>query len=323
MESQANTKETSFNDYVHVASSSSSSSSSSNNDTDNTTAAATVTFDPSPTFECVVDYSEIPPLTSADPRKQPKFTRHIGSWTMKKAAQFYHMRVFVEDKAALEALHPAIFGLEPHGVLPLGICAFYPTQTGFANHRAQGCVTGICFKIPLMKHVYTWMSAASVDKKQLIRSLDRKFSPIICPGGVQECTHLATNRKECVLFLKKRAGFVKLALKYGYPLVPVFTFGLHNLFSFYVPKSRLLTKIGRKIGFLPMIFFGAFGLPFGPGKPCDLVNVIGKPIPVPHIPNPTDEDVQKYHEMFLSEMDRVYNTYRHRFGMGDRTLRII
>ena len=40
------------------------------------------------------------------------------------------------------------------------------------------------------------------------------ISPVICPGGVQEAS-LITNPKECVLYLTKRKGFVKLAIQQG------------------------------------------------------------------------------------------------------------
>lgn len=241
---------------------------------------------------------------------------------LKHVAEFYHMRVFVEDKPALESSGPGVFGVEPHGVLPLGFCAFFKGYSGFEGHKVMGCVTGIVFKVPLMKHAFCWSTAGSVDKKVMTRVMEKKFSPVICPGGVAECIYLA-NKKECVLYLKQRAGFVKMAMRFGYPVIPVFTFGLHDLFDFYVPKSTFLQRLGRKIGFLPMFFTGLFGLPLGPGKACDLVNVIGKPISIPCNPNPTDEDVKKYHALYIEEMERIYNSYKAAFGMEDVVLRII
>ncbi|RYY73131.1 hypothetical protein EON63_20150 [archaeon] len=126
--------------------------------------------------------------------------------------------------------------------------------------------TGLCFKVPFMRHVYTWMTAASVDKKDIIKSINNGNSPVIVPGGVQEVIYLAqyyhkdlltqdpsSNNttsssapctKTCTLYLKRRAGFVKLALKHGLPLVPVFSFGLRELFDFYIPDIPWLHKLG-------------------------------------------------------------------------------
>ncbi len=53
-------------------------------------------------------------------------------------------------------------------------------------NRCAGSLTSLCFKVPLMKHIYTWVEAMPVDKKDIIRAISNKESPVICPGGVQE-----------------------------------------------------------------------------------------------------------------------------------------
>ena len=37
-----------------------------------------------------------------------------------------------------------------------------------------------------------------------------------------------------------------------------------------------------------------------------------KPMGLPHIPDPTDEDVDKWHAKYCDEVRRLYNTYRER-----------
>lgn len=66
---------------------------------------------------------------------------------------------------------------------------------------------------------------------------------MLCPGGVQEVTLMKEN--EIVLYLKERKGFVKLAITHGVHLVPVFTFGLHKSFNYWVPKSKFMTNLGK------------------------------------------------------------------------------
>ena len=66
-----------------------------------------------------------------------------------------------------------------------------------------------------------------------------------------------------VLYLKSRFGFIKLALEYGIPLIPVFSFGIDKIYNFWCPKGKLINNIARKIGFLPVLIFGLFNLPFG------------------------------------------------------------
>jgi 2-acylglycerol O-acyltransferase 2 len=37
---------------------------------------------------------------------------------------------------------------------------------------------------------------------------------------------------------------------------------------------------------------------------------VGKPIDVPKIEHPTDEDVNKFHQMYIDELQRLYETYK-------------
>lgn len=253
---------------------------------------------------------------------QPKWAYSLGEWAMHKAAEYFHMKMVVEDKEALEKSGPVIFALEPHHVLPLSIFAFNDYIRGFGGHKCMGMLTSACFKLPLMRHVYTWVNAHSIDKKEVIKLMDDDYSPVICPGGVQEVTMMESD-DECVLYLKKRFGFIKLALKYGRPIVPVFAFGIENSFTWISPKGKIMAFLGRKLGFLPMAFFGLFGLPLGPSKPVDYVNVVGKPIVVPKIDNPTDEDLHKYQALFLIEITRLFETYQDEYGRKGHVLRIV
>lgn len=131
------------------------------------------------------------------------------------------------------------------------------------------------------------------------------------------------NKDEVVLFLNKRLGFIKLAMKYGLPLVPVYAYGLEDSFTSWVPKGKFMKWLSRRIGFLPMLFFGAFGTPLGPARPCQYTNVIGKPIKVPKIENPTEEDLRKYQKIFIDEMKELYEKTKQEFGRSEVKLRIV
>lgn len=243
---------------------------------------------------------------------------------MSKAAEYFQIKMVLVDKEAVEKSGQAIFALEPHHVLPLSIFAFNNFLCGFEGHDMLGLLTGLCFKMPLMRHVYTWVNAHSVDKKDMLSLLKKGISPVLCPGGVQEVTFLG-DETQCVLYLKKRTGLFKIALQHGTPVIPVFSFGLQNSFSFWIPKAKWIQKLGRKCGALPMMFFGVFGLPMGPAKPCQYVNVIGKPLPLPStekIANPTNEQIKQYQEMYIEEITRLFHDYQDEFGMAGVTLRI-
>lgn len=182
-------------------------------------------------------------------------------------------------------------------------------------------MTSLLFDIPIIRHVYTWLSAASVDKKTLIKLNKKGISLNICPGGVREVAYLG-NKKERVLFLKKRQNFTKLAIQLGAPLVPTYIFGQEKVFDFIISENETILTMGRKLGFLPMIFFGAFGLPLGIPKPSPLTVLIGKPIIVPQNQSPTQDDVDQYHQLLISAIEKLYIENREAHGLGHVPLRI-
>ena len=227
---------------------------------------------------------------------QPLWGYATGVWIMKKAAEYFQLQVYFEDKNAIDSKPGHIFVLEPHDVLPVSIFAFSDCLGIFPKQKMLGCLTGACFYVPMMKHFYTWSNAISVEKYHIEKALDLGKSPTVCPGGVAEVGFIKRGVNDCTLYLKSRKGLVKLALRYGRSLVPAFTFGQRKTFDFLIPpNTKFFRRLGKALGFLPIIIFGASGIPFGIAKSTPVQVVIGKPIEVPKILSPTDEDIDKYH----------------------------
>jgi len=173
-----------------------------------------------------------------------------------------------------------------------------------------------------MRHIWIWTSASTASHRSILGLLNQGFSPVICPGGAREVAYLS-NKKECVLFLNERLGFIKLAYRGGTPIVPVISFGLRKQFDYLPIKNKLIQQMGRQFGFLPILFFGQFGTLFGPGKPCDLVNVVGKPIPVPKKNDPTEAELRAISKQYIESTREIFEKYKSEYGMGDYELRII
>ena len=56
---------------------------------------------------------------------------------------------------------------------------------------------------------------------------------------------------------------------------------------------------------------------FYPRTDVDLCTVIGKPLELPVITNPTKEDVDKYHKLYLNSLVSLYNRYKGEFSSSD------
>lgn len=103
----------------------------------------------------------------------------------------------------------------------------------------------------------------------------------LLPGGAAEAFYCRPGNYRIVL--KKRKGFIKLALKNGSPLVPVLSFGETDLFTqLDNPEGSMLRRVQeylRKfIGFAPIMPLGRgfFQYSFGIIPQRKAVTTVGK-----------------------------------------------
>merc|ERR1712080_345668 len=139
-------------------------------------------------------------------------------------------------------------------------------------------------------------------------------------GGARE--GLVGDRDQIRLVLKNRKGFIKLALQHGVDLVPTFSFGEHRVYDLLPnPPGSLLRKVQdfilNKTG-LPLFLFmgrGVFQYQWGivPHR-TPIHVVIGKPIPVEKIENPSSEDIERVHSEYVDSLPALYNDYNPLWG---------
>lgn len=109
-----------------------------------------------------------------------------------------------------------------------------------ALHNVRVLASTAVFFASILRHFWWWTGVRPVSKsamQHLLRST--RASCVLCPGGVRECFHMQPLRVERlpeshaalhkpppvrlhgteVVYLKKRAGFVRVALEEGVDLV--------------------------------------------------------------------------------------------------------
>lgn len=202
---------------------------------------------------------------------------------------------------------PALFAHHPHGVVAVSCLAVGSR----ANCRAG--VSDICFKMPFNRQLMQLVGGIGATREILTAEMKRRVDLAIIPGGIDEVVLTDPNYER--VYLKKRFGFVKLALENGYDLVPVYHLGETQMFSMF-PLQRWKPILRARLWMtrntsLPFGFgFGAWFCPFLP-KRTDCVSAVGEPVSCPKIENPSREDVAKYHAKYVQALVATYNNNRH------------
>lgn len=155
----------------------------------------------------------------------------------------------------------------------------------------------------------------------------------IVVGGARES--LDAQPHSLKLVLKRRKGFVKLAIRTGADLVPVLAFGENDLYDQvtsdshpFVHKMQMLVK--KCMGFTIPLFHarGVFNYDVGLMPYRKSLNVVvGRPIKVVQSKRGelVDEGyVDEIHGLYVRELERIWEEWRERFEVDRRVeLRIV
>jgi 1-acyl-sn-glycerol-3-phosphate acyltransferase len=167
----------------------------------------------------------------------------------------------------------------PHGVLIFQRTFWrcYPLDKHFKDWRMLGA--SALFSIPIVREMSLWFGAIDASKKTCEKVLKAGISLVLFPGGLDEANSTEGNGDD--VRLKTRTGFIRLAVKYNTPVLPVFTFGeLDCVTAVNLFPVKIARWIKKKFRMSSTIFIGRFGtfMPFRvPFNMC-----IGKPIVVKH-----------------------------------------
>jgi len=202
-----------------------------------------------------------------------------------------------------------IMALQPHGVVSFcSMCSWInadpeirPIQTGVAS---------VLLQVPILKNVmgiYGLTAASGSNVRRILqkKTKDIRGSIVLYVGGIAEL--FKSSRKEERLYLKSRKGFIKVALREkGVDIIPVYLFGNTSVLT--VIKNKSLEKLSRSMQVSLTYFWGKWKLPIP--RDDKLLYVRGKPLGMPYIPEPTDQDVDKWHGKYCEEVTRLFNTYK-------------
>jgi Diacylglycerol acyltransferase len=168
----------------------------------------------------------------------------------------YHGRPIALDMCMFTVAFYDRYGYLPHGVVHRGLESFPPLKS-FTD--ALGFVTD--------------------DGPEVERAIERGEHIVVTPGGGQEgCRSF---RERYTVAWQGRFGYVRLAAKYGLPIVPVGGAGADDTYIGLNNAEALGRRLGipRRWAFALWIGFGPMGLyPFSPPFPVRIRQFVGEPI---------------------------------------------
>ncbi|XP_050574128.1 2-acylglycerol O-acyltransferase 1-like [Bombus affinis] len=263
-----------------------------------------------------------------------KIRRKFMGWIRSCAWNRYFCNYFPIKIVKTTDLDPNklyLFCSFPHGILSSGVYGAFITDI-------VGCrelFPGLEFRVVILEQfhqspffrefyrvIYTLASSPECIKQHLSTKPPPPYTgraTVLMPGGAAEA--LESKPGIYRILIKRRKGFVKLALQNGNPLVPVCSFGETDIFdqltwpdgSF---MKRLQEFIRKKISIPPVVLVGRgfFQYIFGfipRRKPITVV--VGSPMELPKIEEPTREQIEEYHEKFITHLEKFFENEKHKY----------
>lgn len=258
-----------------------------------------------------------------------EFWRRSKVWSL--FASYFPARLHRSEK--LEPTRKYVFGYHPHGIISHGAFAAFATEAlGFGQLFPDITNTLLTldsnFRIPLYREYALRMGLASVSRESCENILS-KGGPnqegmgravTIVVGGARES--LDAKPYTMRLVLRKRKGFVKLAVRCGADLVPTLAFGENDIYDQFdsdkhpwIHKTQLFVK--KLMGFTVPLFHarGVFNYDVGMmpyRRPINIV--VGRPIQTIQSKTPDPAYVDELHTKYVEELQRIWDDWKDTFA---------
>lgn len=235
------------------------------------------------------------------------------SQKFRQLSRFYFSRYFLEASVRFEHVpdpvrdRPTIVCINPHGIFSLAWAFCYLTDE---LHHLRWCFSTLLNLSPYFR-ILTQLGGypSNVRKSTILGHMSQRRSIAVIPGGWHEGTlhHPQHDR----IYIRKRQGFIKYALQFGYTVTPTYGFGEKDTYS-NIQGGYGFRFWLNNYGILTVFPWGLSWCPFLP-RPAKLHTVVGTPIDLPHIPNPSREHVNYWHKIYMAKMVELYDRYKTTF----------
>ncbi|KAM8835181.1 diacylglycerol O-acyltransferase 2 isoform 1-T1 [Synchiropus picturatus] len=265
------------------------------------------------------------------PKQGGRRSSWVRSWTVWTYFRDYFPIRLIKTHNLLPSRN-YIFGYHPHGIMCFGaFCNFGTEATGFSK-KFPGIKPSLAtlagnFRLPVLRDYLMSGGICPVNRNSidyLLTCNGTGNAVVIVIGGAAESLHCTPGMNSVTL--KSRKGFVKIALQKGADLVPVYSFGENDAYKQVIFEEGtycryLQKKLQKLLGFAPCLFHGCglfFGDSWGMVPYCKpITTIVGEPITVPKIEDPSDDTVEVYHAMYVKSLVCLFDKYKTRFGLKE------
>ncbi|XP_041970330.1 2-acylglycerol O-acyltransferase 2-A-like isoform X1 [Aricia agestis] len=226
----------------------------------------------------------------------------------------------------------------PHGVVSSGIMGAFASNSRHVNKIFPGMSFNFItlaghFSVPFFRDFILSLGGCSSSQESLLYLLDKKKRKgngvILMVGGAAEA--LNSHPGEYTVVLKRRKGFIRVAMKSGAPLVPVFSFGEPDVYRpLDNPQDSWTRKIQEKVreitGISPIFLIGRgiFQYSFGILPMRAPINVVvGAPMEVERNLDPTDEEVNAVHAQFTEKLIQLFESEKSKYLQNHENTELI
>lgn len=223
--------------------------------------------------------------------------------------------------------HGSLFLVHPHGILTLGwSCNMVWNRQwhALASRAEQKCrfliAPALRWYNPLFKLVCDWSGCLEeATKRQTLKLMSERSNIAIYPGGFEDATAMTKGRH--VTYIRARKGIFKYALMHGYKVTPVYTFGETD--SFHTLSWALEARLWlNRFGVPAVCFFGEWWCPPLALHSARILTYVGKPMQLPKIESPTNDDVSEWHGKYVQALTHLFNEQKEHAGHPNAQLEI-
>ncbi|CAE8590058.1 unnamed protein product, partial [Polarella glacialis] len=216
-----------------------------------------------------------------------------------------------EGLTALDSSRRYMIVWHPHGFIAWS-ALFVASRMAVQGHPHGdewfAMVAPTLFRIPFVSEALMLMNARRVDKKVVENLASRGKSFAIQPGGVRE--QLSTRHDQEQAIFPANLGFLRVAIRHGIDLLPVYIFGENQTFRNLDGYEKATDLLYKKTKFSLPVVTGKFGMPGLMPVATDIHVRWGLPLEVgPADENPSEERVEALFCRYLAALRRIFRLH--------------